>query len=1395
MTKFINNLDNKDNYNTYIGINIASPEQIRKNSYGEISNSNTINYRTQKPDKGGLFCAKIFGPTEDNKCLCGKYKTARFKGIICEKCEVQVTSSSVRRTRRGHINLPTPIAHSWYLRSNPSRISTLLGMSLKAIENVLYFLRYIVVDPGMTELEFGDLLTEEEYHEKQVAFGYNSFQVMIGGEAIYHLLKNLNLSKMKSSLEKSLISNTSVIQKRKLIKLLRLVKGFLSSNSKPEYMMLLVLPVLPADLRPLVTLDGGNFAFSDLNLLYKTTVNRVNRLNKLLALGAPDIIIQNEKRMLQEAVDYVIENGKRSKSLKTSSNRLYKSLSDMIKGKQSLWRQYRLASRVDDSGRAVIIVGPHLRLHQCGLPRDIAIELFKTYLYGRILDRYTTNIKSAKLFITQNPNKVNALLNEIMQDKIVLLNRAPTLHKGGMQAFEPLLITGQSIQLHPLVCKAFNADFDGDQMAVIFPKSLEAQIEGRILMLSSKNIYSPANGKVIITPDKDIVLGLYYLSMFKYNESDKSVDIDKVYINRIKVVIDYENNILKIDEPIYLIVNTPGADGNIKQEKILTTAGRVKLSMCFPSRLNYNIFNRVFNINILLEIFDQMTYKEIVEYADKIKDLGFAYATKSGLSFSIDDLNIPIEKKDLVNNFIKVEDRYKQQCAEGLLTTSESNQKIIDSCTRLIDDISVKVEECLKVDRKFEIVPDEKMFTLSTLQPLNELNKRDKFIQNKLNSNISSYEQPDCKLNSVYAMMDSGARGSKAQINQLVGMIGLIYPFSGEVFLTPIFSNLVEGMKPLEWFISVFQRSFAGNAATTAIVGYATRRLVEVSHGVVITSYDCGTDESITVFAENTPGNDNNSLMNQVYGRVLACDITDLNTGDVILTKNTLLMRDEINLLVQSDISSVEIFTVLKCKAYSGACVKCYGASLGHRRLVDIGHPVGVEAAQSIGEPATQLSMAKSYALSGKIALSSLYSDFDYKAVLHNAHIAENSNKDKVVLSKNCEIVLIDKFNNERKRLEIPYGAIVYLDFSEKDMKKISKGEEVLKYDLISVKKNQKLAEWNPHEIQILSMQEGTVKYSDIIDNITLDTSLSGGKNNKGMIIITKYSKLNNMVPRLEVNNQVYNLGLRAILMVENDQHVKRGDLLARTLLNVNVKSKDISGGLNTMLALLEAKKHVRNIVLCPFDAQVSLQDHKNKLQITLTGVGNDNKKVLLISKDKDRVLVPDGFILNQGGYLLDGDGIDLQEMLDVLGFEKTALYIIRTLQSIYQSQGLSVNSKHFEIIVIKMMQKVKIVDSGDDNTVMIDEILLKKQVDEMNVNLRRLNKKPIRYMLQIEGITQAALTGESFLAAASFQEATKVLTEASTSGQVDRLEGIKENMILGRFIPVGSEVIRKFNI
>jgi DNA-directed RNA polymerase subunit beta' len=1325
-----------------IKITIADPDKIRSWSFGEVTKPETINYRTFKPERDGLFCARIFGPIKDYECLCGKYKRIKYKGIVCEKCGVEVTSSKVRRERMGHIELAAPVTHIWFLKSLPSRISTILGTTLKAIEKVIYFEAYIVTDSLMSPLKDGEILTEDEYEKLQQEHGYGSFVAEMGAEAVQKLLQKLDLKKLQKDLREELVTQTSELKREKTIKRLKLIEQFVDSEiNKPEFMVMTVLPVIPPDIRPLVMLDGGRFATSDLNELYRRVINRNNRLKRLLELGAPDIIIKNEKRMLQESVDALLDNGRSGAVVKNSNKKPFKSLSDMLKGKQGRFRQNLLGKRVDYSGRSVIVVGPELKLHQCGLPKKMALELFKPFIYSKLeLYGISPSIKISKKMVEAERTEVWDILDEVIKEHPVLLNRAPTLHRLGIQAFEPILTEGKAIQLHPLVCAAFNADFDGDQMAVHVPLSIEAQVEARALMMSTNNILSPANGKPIIVPSQDIILGLYYISM---EGKDFAKSKPHVIADDFEMHHALNNKAISLHSKILYRYLVKGADGERNFAKIETTPGRVMLYNILPDAMK-NSFDAVNKImtkkavtNLIDVVYRNCGQKETVMFCDRVMSLGFKNACLAGISIGKDDMVIPAQKHENIAQSLEKVKKLEKQYRDGLITAGERYNKVVDEWTNCTAKIS-----------------------------------------REMMSGISSHKSP-ITANSIFMMADSGARGSENQIKQVAGMRGLMAKPSGEIIETPITSNFKEGLSVLEYFISAHgaRKGLADTALKTANSGYLTRRLVDVSQDCIVVEEDCGTNEGVVVEPVIDDGRVIVSLSENILGRVPLHDIKTLDGKKVIVKAGQMVDENLAEEIEKADIKSAVVRSVLTCKSHDGVCVKCYGRDLATGDIVSIGEAVGVIAAQSIGEPGTQLTM-RTFHIGGAAQRgtdqSSISAISDGKVRVSEKGTIIDREGRIVVISRNCEITLLDKDQREVHSYKLPYGSII----THKNGSEVKKGDH--------------LAEWDPYNIPVVAEKNGAVKYYDLIENVSLRERIdeASGVSSKIIMDWKQYSK-QELKPRLVIDTdsaKEYQLSIGTVVTISNEEEVKAGDIIAR-IPKESSKTRDITGGLPRVAELFEARKPKNAAVISEIDGKVEFgKDYKTKRRVIIRpDDASQNIVEYSILKTK-HLFVGEGDYVKKGDMLVDGNPVP-HDILRILGMQAFTSYMVNEVQKVYRMQGVKIDDKHIEVILNMMLKRVEVTDSGD-TTLLAGEYVDRDVFEQVNEKMLANKMKPAKSSPVLLGITKASLQTKSFISAASFQETTRVLTEASIQGKVDELRGLKENIIVGRLIPAGTGLI-----
>src|SRR6184192_2897445 len=1338
-----------------IRISLASPEKIREWSHGEVNKPETINYRTFKPERDGLFCAKIFGPVKDYECICGKYKRMKHRGIVCEKCGVEVIQSKVRRERLGHITLATPVAHIWFLKSLPSRIGNLLDITLKDLEKVLYCESYVVVDPKDSPFVRGELLSEDKYHKALEELGEDAFSAGMGGEAVVQLLKAIDVNQLSDQLRKEMKEATSDAKRKKLAKRLKVVDSFRESGNSPQWMMLDVIPVIPPDLRPLVPLDGGRFATSDLNDLYRRVINRNNRLKRLQELNAPDIIIRNEKRMLQEAVDALFDNGRRGKTITGPNKRPLKSLSDMLKGKQGRFRQNLLGKRVDYSGRSVIVVGPELKLHQCGLPKIMALELFKPFIYNKLEERgHVTTIKSAKKMVEKELPEVWDILDEVIREHPILLNRAPTLHRLGIQAFEPILIEGKAIQLHPLVCAAYNADFDGDQMAVHVPLSVEAQVEARALMMSTNNILSPAHGKPIIVPTQDIVLGLYFMTREHLGTQGQG----RTFANFDEVRIAYDQG--EVDLQARIKVRVPGAVGGNGQV-VDSTVGRVLLYEIVPPEIPFAEVNKVMKKKELGTLFD-LSYrhagnKATVIFADRLKDLGYEQATQAGISIGIKDMVIPPSKHKLLDEANAAVREIEDQYNKGLITDGERYNKVVDIWAEVTDRIA-----------------DEMLRELGT----QEVRDTDGNVRR-----IPSF-------NPIFMMADSGARGSAQQIRQLAGMRGLMAKPSGEIIETPITANFREGLTVLQYFISTHgaRKGLADTALKTANSGYLTRRLVDVAQDSIITEQDCGTLDGIEMTPLVEGGEVIEGLGDRVLGRVALEDIRDPFTNDVIVHANDEIDETKVAAIEEAGLERVKIRSVLTCQSRQGVCMQCYGRDLARGHLVNLGEAIGVIAAQSIGETGTQLTM-RTFHIGGTASRRAEQTALDARnegfLKLINVSTVEGKDGDLVVMSRNGEVAIVDypepKRERERERYPIVYGA------------------KLKKRDGAKVKAGEMIAEWDPYTIPIVTEASGVVKFGDIIEGITMEEKVDERTGLSTKVVVD--TKDVDKRPRVTIKDTTgqtakvtggsgearYLLPVGAHLNVIEGQPVAAGDVIAK-MPRETTKTKDITGGLPRVAELFEARKPKEFAVISEIDGIISFgKDTKGKRKVIVTPEVGEAREYL-IPKGK-HISVHEGDYVKAGEPLMDGSS-NPHDILTILGEKALAKYLVDEVQEIYRLQDVRINDKHIEVIVRQMLRRVRIKEVGDTDFLIGDQVEKWRFEEENERVLARTGQPAVAEPLLL-GITKASLSTESFISAASFQETTKVLTEAAINGKVDRLVGLKENVIMGRLIPSGTGVTK----
>ncbi len=1342
-----------------ISIGLASPEKIRSWSYGEVKKPETINYRTFKPERDGLFCAKIFGPIKDYECLCGKYKRLKHRGVVCEKCGVEVTLAKVRRERMGHIELASPVAHIWYLKSLPSRMGLLLDMTLREIERILYFEAYVVVEPGMTDLERGQLLSEESYLDAIEQYG-DDFDARMGAEAVYELLKTVDLAHEVKTIREELPKTNSETKIKKLTKRLKLMEAFLHSGNRPEWMVMKVLPVLPPELRPLVPLDGGRFATSDLNDLYRRVINRNNRLKRLLDLNAPDIIVRNEKRMLQEAVDALLDNGRRGRAI-TGTNKLpLKSLADMIKGKQGRFRQNLLGKRVDYSGRSVIVVGPTLKLHQCGLPKKMALELFKPFIFSKLERRgMATTIKAAKKLVEREGPEVWDILEEVIREHPVMLNRAPTLHRLGIQAFEPVLIEGKAIQLHPLVCTAFNADFDGDQMAVHVPLSIEAQIEARSLMMSTNNILSPANGDPIIVPTQDVVLGLYYIT----RDSADAKGTGMIFADTSEVHRAFETGAVSLHARCKVRMELAEFDEHHvvqeRTERVTTTVGRALLSGLLPRGLPFTLINQVLNKRSISRLFDTCYrvagLKETVIFADRLMYAGFQHATRAGVSIGVDDMVVPEDKARIIEAAEKQVKEIEEQYASGLVTTGERYNKVVDIWSHTNDQVA-------------------------------------KAMMEKLGSQFVTGTAGDAvrqaSFNSIFMMADSGARGSAAQIRQLAGMRGLMAKPDGSIIETPITANFREGLNVLQYFISTHgaRKGLADTALKTANSGYLTRRLVDVAQDLVVTEVDCGTTEGLVMNPIIEGGDVIQALGDRILGRVVAQDVfRPGETADVVVRAGTMIDEKLVDYLDEQGVDEVTVRSPITCEIRYGICASCYGRDLARGHRVNVGEAVGVIAAQSIGEPGTQLTM-RTFHIGGAASRAAAVNSIEVKASgtikLVNMKTLAHEDGTFVSVSRSGELVVNDDIGRDRERYKVPYGAVL----------NVADGAEV--------KAGRTVATWDPHTHPIITEVAGIAVFQDINEGVTVSRQVdeitglssvvvmdlkqrgSAGKDLRPVLKLLDAKGKELRIPGTDIPAH-YFLPPNAIVVVTDGQEVKVGDVLSR-IPQASLKTRDITGGLPRVADLFEARKPKEPAILAEATGTVSFgKDTKGKQRLIITS--NDGDQFESLIPKWRHVTVFEGEHVARGETVCDG-APDSHDILRLKGVHELTRYVVNEVQEVYRLQGVKINDKHIETIVRQMLRKIEITDAGDTRFLKGEQVERERLMDE-NDNVVAQGNRPASGQQLLLGITKASLATESFISAASFQETTRVLTEASVTGKHDELRGLKENVIVGRLIPAGT--------
>ncbi len=1335
-----------------IKVSLASPERILSWSYGEIKKPETINYRTFKPERDGLFCARIFGPIKDYECLCGKYKRMKYRGVVCEKCGVEVTLQKVRRERMGHIELAAPVAHIWFLKSLPSRIGLMLDMTLRDLERVLYFENYVVIEPGLTDLTYGQMLTEEEYMDAQDAYGMDAFTANIGAEAIREMLAQIDLEAEAEQLRADLAEATGELKPKKIIKRLKVVESFLESGNRPEWMVMTVIPVIPPELRPLVPLDGGRFATSDLNDLYRRVINRNNRLKRLIELRAPDIIVRNEKRMLQESVDALFDNGRRGRVITGANKRPLKSLSDMLKGKQGRFRQNLLGKRVDFSGRSVIVTGPELKLHQCGLPKKMALELFKPFIYSRLEAKgLSSTVKQAKKLVEKERPEVWDILDEVIREHPVMLNRAPTLHRLGIQAFEPVLIEGKAIQLHPLVCSAFNADFDGDQMAVHVPLSLEAQLEARVLMMSTNNVLSPANGAPIIVPSQDMILGLYYVTL----EREGMPGEGKVFGSIEEVQHALDAGEVHLHTKITARITQIDDEGNEVQKRFETTPGRLRLGALLPmnNKAPFELVNRLLRKKEVQQVIDTVYrycgQKESVIFCDQIMSMGFKEAFKAGISFGKDDMVIPDDKWGIVDDTRGQVKDFEQQYMDGLITQGEKYNKVVDAWSKCND----RVTEAM-------------MSTISSSDRAED----------------GSEQEP----NSVYMMAHSGARGSVTQMKQLGGMRGLMAKPNGDIIETPIISNFKEGLTVLEYFNSTHgaRKGLSDTALKTANSGYLTRRLVDVAQDCIVREIDCGTERGITAEAAVNDGEVVASLAERVLGRVAASDILRPGSDEVLVATGQLIDERMADSIDEAGVQSARIRSPLTCESEEGVCAMCYGRDLARGTIVNTGEAVGIIAAQSIGEPGTQLTMRTFHIGGVAQGGQQSFQEASQEGVVsfENPQILVNAAGESLVMGRNMKLVINDEHGEERASHKLGYGSKLFV----KDGTKVARGD--------------KLFEWDPYTLPIIAEKAGTAKYVDLVSGLAVrdETDDATGMTQKIVIDWRAAPKGSDLKPEIilvgedgepvrnDAGNPVhYPMSVDAILSVEDGQQVEAGDVVAR-IPREGAKTKDITGGLPRVAELFEARRPKDHAIIAEADGYVRFgRDYKNKRRISIEPADESMETIEYMVPKGKHIPVAEGDFIQKGEYLMDGNPAP-HDILSIMGVEALADYMIDEVQDVYRLQGVKINDKHIEVIVRQMLQKWEILDSGD-TTLLKGEHVDKQEFDAANEKTIARGGRPAQGEPILLGITKASLQTRSFISAASFQETTRVLTEASVQGKKDKLVGLKENVIVGRLIPAGT--------
>ncbi|MGB0660963.1 MAG: DNA-directed RNA polymerase subunit beta' [Mangrovicoccus sp.] len=1336
-----------------IKVSLASPERILSWSYGEIKKPETINYRTFKPERDGLFCARIFGPIKDYECLCGKYKRMKYRGVVCEKCGVEVTLQKVRRERMGHIELASPVAHIWFLKSLPSRIGLMLDMTLRDLERILYFENYVVIEPGLTDLVYGQLMTEEEYMDAQDAYGMDAFTAGIGAEAIREMLSQIDLEAEAEQLRADLAEATGELKPKKIIKRLKIVESFLESNNRPEWMILTVVPVIPPELRPLVPLDGGRFATSDLNDLYRRVINRNNRLKRLIELRAPDIIIRNEKRMLQESVDALFDNGRRGRVITGANKRPLKSLSDMLKGKQGRFRQNLLGKRVDFSGRSVIVTGPELKLQQCGLPKKMALELFKPFIYSRLEAKgLSSTVKQAKKLVEKERSEVWDILDEVIREHPVMLNRAPTLHRLGIQAFEPVLIEGKAIQLHPLVCSAFNADFDGDQMAVHVPLSLEAQLEARVLMMSTNNVLSPANGAPIIVPSQDMILGLYYVTLERAGMPGEGM----VFGSMEEVDHALASGAVHLHAKIKARVKQIDENGLEVYQRFDTTPGRLRVGALLPlnAKAPFELVNRLLRKGEVQQVIDTVYrycgQKESVIFCDQIMTLGFREAFKAGISFGKDDMVIPDNKWEIVDGVRDQVKEFEQQYMDGLITQGEKYNKVVDAWSKCNDRVTESMMDTIK-----QLPVDE--------------------------------EGREGEPNSIFMMANSKARGSVTQMKQLGGMRGLMNKPNGEIIETPIISNFKEGLTVLEYFNSTHgaRKGLSDTALKTANSGYLTRRLVDVAQDCIVREHDCGGDKSITAEAATKDGNVVASLSETILGRVAAEDVFRPGTDEVIVSLGELIDERKADMVEEAGVASMLIRSPLTCSTEDGVCAQCYGRDLARGTQVNIGEAVGIIAAQSIGEPGTQLTMRTFHI--GGVAQGGGQQSFQESSQagrieLRNPQLLQNSVGETLVMGRNLVMAVLSETGEDLITYKIGYGSKLLV----KDGDQVARGD--------------KLFEWDPFTLPIFAEAGGTIKFVDLVSGIAVrdETDDATGMTQKIVMDWRTAPKGNELKPEILVLGEdgeavrtdagkpvTYPMSVDAVLSVEDGQQIEAGDMVAR-IPREGGGTKDITGGLPRVAELFEARRPKDHAIIAEIDGYVKFgRDYKNKRRISIEPVDETLDPVEYMVPKGKHIPVAEGDLVQKGDYILDGNPAP-HDILRIMGIEALADYMIEEVQAVYRLQGVKINDKHIEVIVRQMLQKWEILDSGDTTLLKGEHV---DKIEFMEANEKALAKgvRPAQGEPILLGITKASLQTRSFISAASFQETTRVLTEASVQGKRDKLVGLKENVIVGRLIPAGT--------